>query len=992
MREAEIRRQIEQFSQKRFDGFIIHARAGLTIPYMQDEWLAACSVAIDEAKQRGLEVWLYDEDGWPSGFAGGMVPALGEEYCFKKLSFGYEAKKAADAHTVAVFRRRNPHEYYRISADEGMDGDLFFYYTVDTHYADLMYPDAVKQFIHFTHERYRERFGEYFGTTIKGIFTDEPQLFIDGFPWGQLLPAYFREHCGRDLLDSLWLLVEQGEGFRRFRKAFWMTVNRLFRHSFTRQIADWCEQNHLMMTGHFAAEDGMCAQMASCGGVMSHYQYMQLPGIDHLGNRLASAMLMKQVASVSNQVGNGQVLSESFGCSGWGIPFSQICWIWGWQASLGVTKPCFHLAAYTISGIRKRDYPAFFSYQELWWDSFPSLHDWINGLNACMTEGERDVHTLVIAPTSSIMCEYACPMGDQTKIKQYSSQMRMLAENLLDIQVDFELGDEQLLAKYGRVENGRIQLGRSNYDLVFVAQGDDLDGGTWDMLKRFSIQGGMVVFVNDRPGFVDCEPNHEISQLPAYDVQNRRELLEKLICYLNYPRTVEIRNQDDLKISTGFSVHTRQLPGGGFRIHVWHGVVSAQRKVVLSVPGECGLYRIAPENGERTALPSFSDGRGRTQVLLTVASKENLLLETGERVSVIGTTLLAEKQVSDMRVELCHRNCLTIDHAAYSINGSPFSHQMPVIRLVDKLYREVEQAAEELDVVLEYHFRCSDAAVLEEKLTLALEDAHCDCIEINGRPVEKAREGWWIDKCIGEYTITPWVHTGDNRISLRYHIPKPERNVNIDEVFETERNRFFYPIEPENIYIRGCFDLQADGKISDRIDHYSIADAIFSMKRATPKHCGDLTAQGLWFYRGDAMYKFTLKKPEMGKRVCLSVRRHHGALIRLEINSRGADLFCPPFEQDITDWLLPGENNVQLRLVGNNRNLLGPHHHIAGENYFVGLSTFKGRLGFEDFVTPDIRDEDTWTDDYAFIPFGIREVNLRYYEDTGGGETVRRGE
>ena len=46
---------------------------GLATPYLSDEWMGCIAACIDEAKQLGMEAWLYDEDRWPSGAAGGLV-------------------------------------------------------------------------------------------------------------------------------------------------------------------------------------------------------------------------------------------------------------------------------------------------------------------------------------------------------------------------------------------------------------------------------------------------------------------------------------------------------------------------------------------------------------------------------------------------------------------------------------------------------------------------------------------------------------------------------------------------------------------------------------------------------------------------------------------------------------------------------------------------------------------------------------------------------
>ena len=65
--------QVAAFAEMGFGGFIIHSRKGLRTPYMGEHFMEMVALSIKEAKKLGLRVWLYDEDGWPSGSAGGKV-------------------------------------------------------------------------------------------------------------------------------------------------------------------------------------------------------------------------------------------------------------------------------------------------------------------------------------------------------------------------------------------------------------------------------------------------------------------------------------------------------------------------------------------------------------------------------------------------------------------------------------------------------------------------------------------------------------------------------------------------------------------------------------------------------------------------------------------------------------------------------------------------------------------------------------------------------
>ena len=69
----ELRRHIGYFREMGFGGFHIHSRTGMETPYLQPEFFELVRFCAEEAERQGLKVWLYDEDRWPSGAAGGLV-------------------------------------------------------------------------------------------------------------------------------------------------------------------------------------------------------------------------------------------------------------------------------------------------------------------------------------------------------------------------------------------------------------------------------------------------------------------------------------------------------------------------------------------------------------------------------------------------------------------------------------------------------------------------------------------------------------------------------------------------------------------------------------------------------------------------------------------------------------------------------------------------------------------------------------------------------
>lgn len=73
LEETELLRQIDVFQQMGFGGFFMHSRTGLQTAYLSEEWFSLTDACTKAACGKGMEPWIYDEDRWPSGSAGGLV-------------------------------------------------------------------------------------------------------------------------------------------------------------------------------------------------------------------------------------------------------------------------------------------------------------------------------------------------------------------------------------------------------------------------------------------------------------------------------------------------------------------------------------------------------------------------------------------------------------------------------------------------------------------------------------------------------------------------------------------------------------------------------------------------------------------------------------------------------------------------------------------------------------------------------------------------------
>ncbi|UCC69154.1 MAG: hypothetical protein JSV79_04345, partial [Armatimonadota bacterium] len=296
----EIREQVREMKRAGLGGFFMHSRIGLVTPYMSGGWMECIAAAVEEAREQGMQAWLYDEDRWPSGFGGGLVVGSDPDFAMKYLELA--APGSGQEHRFAVQREGGQvRSYRRLSLEEepGPTEELQEFragaapasaWFNDLPYTDNMNPDAVNAFIKACYAPYRRRFGEEFGGTIPGIFTDEPNIFSlhnmppgERIPWTGRLPAEFLRRRGYDLLERLPELFSASPAGFKTRHDYYRTVTELFSEAYCKQLGEWCERNSLELTGHMLCEQEFEQEIPVGGAAMPSLAYMQRPGIDILG-------------------------------------------------------------------------------------------------------------------------------------------------------------------------------------------------------------------------------------------------------------------------------------------------------------------------------------------------------------------------------------------------------------------------------------------------------------------------------------------------------------------------------------------------------------------------------------------------------------------------------------------------------------------------------------------------------------------------------------
>ena len=922
----------------------MHARGGLKTEYMGDDWFDCIKACMDKADELNMEAWAYDENGWPSGFASGIVPKKSVDFQQKRLETAILNKGDRPPENLLGLYRVSENGFEKINSAE--DGCFAVYYTVNPYYIDTFNPAAIKCFINETHEKYYERFGNRFGSSLKGFFTDEPQYGNGATPWSALFPEFFLNEYGYSLTDKLPLLYFDFDGAEKFRSDFYNMAAKQFRTSFIKQMYDWCTEHDCRLTGHMMNENNFSSQLGATGGVMACYEYFHEPGIDWLGRKISTPFIPKQLGSVARQLGR-KTLTESFALCGWDVSLNELKWIMQWQMVNGVTSLCPHLEGYSLRGERKRDYPASVFYQLPWFkEAYKPFAEFICKTGALLDEGREEAPILLIEPLQTAYIKHN-PKNEK-KINELQSNFENITNELSGNHMLYHYGDESIMEHFGSVKNNRLIIGKCEYSTVIMPYMQSLTENTLKLLTEFSQNGGRLYFVGEMPSIVNGVKDERLKRLKAEKADLNAIKRE----YGFADITTDGKENKNIH-------YTKRIKDNGDRIYYLVNLSDEEQTVTVNTSEDnVYLYDVITEKAAET------DGK------LTFAPYASFMLISSETVKPEKADNRETEYISisrEFKVSESTVNALTLDFCRYRIDGGEWQPETAVIILQRKLL-ELKRPCK---IELEFSFNAESGA-LTDNICLCAETPESFELLINGKPFEFKDDGYYVDKSIRKSNISEYVIQGKNTVTLKGEFYQSEdvyRVLFTPGIHESEKNKLTYDTELESIYITGSFGVKAEDGIS-----YGERKSIFAGKRFAltemPKtvDISKITESGFWFFSGamELTGNISVNKKENTKYV-LSLKKINAPAAKLEVNGRKVTiLMFAPFNADITEYLKNGENEVKITLLSGNRNLLGPHHKPQGEIYSVGPSTFTDKHGWADDKT-----KPAWTDNYSFVKFGI---------------------
>ena len=103
--DEQVKSTLNDLASQKVKQAFVHPRPGLMTPYLSPEWFRLWKVALAEAERLDMNLWIYDENSYPSGFAGGWVPELMPESRGRGLCV-WEVKRPGKPtdDVLAVFR------------------------------------------------------------------------------------------------------------------------------------------------------------------------------------------------------------------------------------------------------------------------------------------------------------------------------------------------------------------------------------------------------------------------------------------------------------------------------------------------------------------------------------------------------------------------------------------------------------------------------------------------------------------------------------------------------------------------------------------------------------------------------------------------------------------------------------------------------------------------------------------------------------------------
>jgi hypothetical protein len=995
LRQEELIRQIHVMQEMGLGGFFMHSRTGLVTEYLGDEWFQFTNACAEEAARLGMEAWLYDEDRWPSGTAGGLVtedPAHRMQFLHLRTVSGVEFRW--DDSLLAAFTCRLDGTAYSDSARLISETPLAAYadktvlaFTVEPMapssfynghtYVDTLSRAATERYISLTHDQYAARCGEHFGKSIRGIFTDEPHrgAVMTGFgvpnadrlwmtPWTGALPERFQEQFGHDLIECLpeLFLYPEGRLVSTVKWQYMELLQQMFLQNYMQPLYEWCEAHGLRLTGHALHEDSLTAQAALQGSLMRFYEFQHDPGVDVLTEGNRNPRIVKQLTSAARQLGKPWLLSELYGCTGWQMNFRSHKEAGDWQALLGINLRCHHLSWYTMEGEAKRDYPASILHQSAWYTEYAYVESYFARLGLLLAQGEPVCDLLVLNPIESVWCQIGIGWADgmsaqlpavQTLEQRYTE----ITDWLLNNQQDFDLGDEEMITRLASVQTDtdstpRLRVGRMHYKVVVVPHMTTMRSSTLRLLTEFADAGGSVVFAGEAPLYIDAvlsDAAHKLAARTTRILWDTDSLLAA--CRAAAPPEVSLWDLEADAPCRDLHCQVRRDGEKTILVALNRNLERAYPQVQIRLRDDDAVQEWDCRTGTKWAVPSRLESDWQVWTTHFAPSGERAFVLTWEPEARLTERLpfTAIGQAvckGPFSYTLSEPNVCVLDFARWRLNEDSWQEPQEILKADQAVRQALGIPARGGEMVQPWYRRkYHPEPPRRARLALSFE------FFINTLPPDpvflavERPQVWKLTlngTPLSSTTQDWWVDTAFSKIAVPGDALGLGRN---ELILETD---FSEDINLEALYLLGGFGVTLEGtrKTLQTLPPMLAVD--------------DIATQGFPFYGAPLTYHIPVPPHPVGARLRVQTPSFEAACCKVS----GKIIAFPPYQAEIDI----SEETLDLEVFLTRRNTFGPLHQVP-------LRT--GAYGPGNFITEGV----SFTDAYQLYPAGLLEPPIVSWTD-----------
>ncbi len=952
--ERQIRDTLRDLAGQEVKQVWVHPRPGLMTPYLSADWFRLWKVALEEAQRLDMNVWIYDENSYPSGFAGGLVPEAMPESRGRGLALREtNSVPAWSGDMVAVYRLEGDKIGNVSAAAKSGNGLPSGRYLVARQvrsgnspwhgnrcYVNLLSPGVTEKFLELTLEPYRQKLGGEFGRRIPGVFTDEPNIHpADGLPWSEVLLDEFQKRWGYNLLEHLPSLAKPIGDWQKVRHNYYEVLNEQFIQHWARPYHDYCESNHLEFTGHYWDHE-----WPNCTGVpdnMAMYAWHQRPAIDCLMNQYSehthaqfgNARMVKELSSIANQLGRNRTLCEIYGAGGWDLRFEDMKRIGDWLEVLGINTLNQHLSYVTLRGARKRDHPQSFSYHEPWWDAYHVSAKYFARLSAALSQGEQINRILLLEPTTTAWMH----QGDGAKLSALGDAFFKLVMALEVAQVEYDIGSEDVIARHGSVVpaakrlvgsrknaptiamtgSAALQVGDRAYSTILIPPlTENLNSRTIELLARVlrSDPPGQVICLGEPPARIDGTVSPVAASLTnsaAWSTAVPGSAVARLTPLPGSDFAIQ-RAPSDKGI---LFHHRRSLADGEFLFLVNTSIDSTSAGTITSSMAGAEVWNLY--TGAIESYPFERMGNG-IQASFELPPSGSLLLFLPKKCrGPVLAKQLSEELVSpagEQQIRRLEPNVLTLDFVdvsaggecqtniyfykanqfAWKKNGMERDPWDSAVQYKDELISK--RFPQESGFGASYRFTVDGA--VPANLAIVIERPDLYTITCNGHAILAPVGQWWLDKAFGKIPISQAAQPGENVVTIT-----------------ASPFTMFHEIEPA--YLLGDFALRTT-------EHGFV---IGPDKSITIGGQGGWNAQGYPFYSAGICYREQFEISQRAGTYSVALPDWLGSVAKVSVNGKFAGYIdAPPWECDVTKLIRKGSNAIEVTVIGTLKNTLGPHH------------------------------------------------------------------